>query len=89
MSDITHSAVQIPPFFVNITQLAAAIPASRRSVENWRNAGIIPFIQIGGLIRYDLAAVRAALESRFTIKASKDAAYKIRPRTKDKATSAK
>ena len=57
------------PLYVNAEQLAQAIPCSRRSVDNWREWGWILHLKIGGMVRFDVAAVRAALENRFLIKA--------------------
>ncbi|MGA7905121.1 MAG: helix-turn-helix domain-containing protein, partial [Terrimicrobiaceae bacterium] len=59
----------VEPLFLNIAQLAEALPASRRSVDNWKRWGWIPYYKIGGMIRFDLAAVRAALEKRFLVHA--------------------
>jgi hypothetical protein len=57
----------VKPLYLDIYQLAEAIPASRRSIDNWKQKGWIPYYKIGGMIRYDLAAVRAALEKRFLV----------------------
>ena len=59
----------VEPLYLNIDQLAEAIPASRRSVDNWKRWGWIPYYKIGGMIRFDLAAVRVALEKRFLVHA--------------------
>ena len=59
----------VEPLYLSIDQLAEAIPASRRSVDNWKRWGWIPYFKIGGMIRFDLAAVRAALEKRFLVHA--------------------
>ena len=59
----------VEPLYLSIDQLAEAIPASRRSVDNWKRWGWIPYYKIGGMIRFDLAAVRLALEKRFLVHA--------------------
>ena len=57
-------------FYVGTDDLAKAIPVCRRTVDTWREQGIIPFIKINGVLRYDLEEVRAALEKRFKVKAT-------------------
>jgi phage terminase Nu1 subunit (DNA packaging protein) len=53
--------------FLNKFQLAQAIPASIRTIDYWRQQGIIPFVKIRGVVRFDLAKVLAAL-SRFEVR---------------------
>jgi excisionase family DNA binding protein len=43
-------------------QLAEAENVSIETVINWEERGIIPFIKIGHVIRFDLAKVEKALE---------------------------
>jgi excisionase family DNA binding protein len=76
------------PLYLTIDQLAKAIPASRRTLDNWKKAGILPYVQIGRVIRYDLAEVRSALEQRFKVHPAKDKPYEVRPRVKPKAAKA-
>jgi hypothetical protein len=59
----------VEPLYLNKPQLAQSLPASERSIDNWKKWGWIPYLKIGGMIRYDLAAVRAALEKRFIVHA--------------------
>jgi phage terminase Nu1 subunit (DNA packaging protein) len=59
------------PLYVNSTGLAQAIRVSRRTVDNWRDRGLIPYVKVGGIVRFDLAKVRAVLEKRFEIRERK------------------
>jgi excisionase family DNA binding protein len=52
-------------------QLAAAIRVSRRTIDQWRADGIIPYIKVGAVVRFDLADVLAALRERFCVRAKK------------------
>jgi len=75
------NAVQLSlaqPVYMNTEQLAAAIPASRRTIDYWRAGGVIPYVKVGRVIRFDLQAVKAALEKRFMVKAT-DKPYRVRP----------
>jgi Helix-turn-helix domain len=83
MPQIPHPTVQVAltgPLYLTIDQLAKAIPASRRTLDNWKKAGILPYIQIGRVIRYDLGEVRAALEQRYKVQPAKDNSYGLRVR---------
>jgi hypothetical protein len=53
--------------FLNKSQLAQAIPASTRTIDYWRQQGIIPYFKVGGIVRFDLAKVLAAL-ARFEVR---------------------
>ena len=53
---------------INRSQMAAAAGVSLRTVDEWRENGIIPFLKIGGVIRFDLDQVMAALRERYEIK---------------------
>ena len=55
------------PLLVTKSELAKAIMTSPRTIDNWREKGIIPFIKVGGIVRFDLAKVKAALEARFEV----------------------
>jgi hypothetical protein len=57
----------VEPLYLNKKHLAQSIPASERSVDNWKKWGWIPHLKVGGKVLYDLAAVRAALEKPFLI----------------------
>jgi excisionase family DNA binding protein len=50
------------------TQLAERINISLRTVDDWRERGIIPYLKIGGVIRFDFAQVMAALRERYEVK---------------------
>ena len=52
-------------------QLAAAIRVSRRTVDQWRADGVVPYIKVGSVVRFDLADVLAALRERFCVRAKK------------------
>jgi excisionase family DNA binding protein len=52
-------------------QLAAAIGVSRRTVDQWRADGVVPYIKVGSVVRFDLADVLAALRERFCVRAKK------------------
>lgn len=43
-------------------QLAKKISVSKRTINNWIAAKIIPMIKIGRVCRFDLAKVKAAME---------------------------
>ena len=67
------------PFYINREQLAHTIPVSPRTIDEWRLKGWIPFLKIGGVVRFDLAEVKLALERRFKVKANADGATKPAP----------
>jgi hypothetical protein len=80
MSD-SHISVVIPgPIFITKAQLSEAIATSPRTIDSWRERGIIPFIKIGGVVRFDLAKVKAAMEKRFEVH-SKSIGGTIRKKT--------
>ena len=54
-------------FFANKKQTAYALNVSTRTIDIWRRDGVIPWIRIRGTILFDLAEVRKAVASRFTI----------------------
>ena len=54
-------------FFANKKQAAHACNVSTRTIDIWRRDGVIPWIRIRGVILFDLAEVRKALASRYTI----------------------
>ena len=57
------------PILITKADLSKAIKTSTRTIDTWREDGIIPFIKIGGVVRFDLAKVMAALEKRFEVQA--------------------
>ena len=64
--------------YIDTKQLSEAINVSERTVEKWREDRIIPFLKVGHVIRFDLAAVKRALERH--IVHPKDSAKSIPPR---------
>jgi hypothetical protein len=57
----------VEPLYLNREQLAQAVLTSARTIDNWRELVIIPFIKVRGVVRFDLAKVKAALERRFEV----------------------
>ncbi len=51
----------VGPEFVSEGTLLRQIPASRRTLQNWRANGKIPFIWIGRRVLYHVPSVREAL----------------------------
>ena len=50
---------------LNTRDLAAHLRVTPRSIQNWRDAGKIPFVRITArCIRYDLSEVEEALRSQ-------------------------
>jgi hypothetical protein len=64
------SAVAPAPFYVNREQCARAVTVSPRTIDAWRERGWIPFVKAKGVVRFDLAEVKAAIERRFKVKAA-------------------
>jgi DNA-binding transcriptional MerR regulator len=69
-------AVNIVPdpersLFVNSTQLAERFGVSRKTIDGWRERGVIPYIRIRNIVRYDVNECRKALERRFKVRAAK------------------
>ena len=58
----------VEPLYLNREQIAQALLTSARTIDNWRELGVIPFIKVRGVVRFDLAKVKAALEKRFEVK---------------------
>ena len=57
----------VEPLYLDKQQLAESLLVSQRTVDNWRLLGVIPFLKVRGVIRFDLAKVKAALERRFEV----------------------
>jgi hypothetical protein len=64
---IDHSDLLSDDRWLTQTELAYKLGVSFRSVTNWTAAKLIPYYRLDGVMRYDLAAVRKALE-RFIVK---------------------
>lgn len=63
-----NSAVSMPSDgFVNKSILAQRYTVSTRTIDNWMQERIIPFTKIGGVVRFRISEVDAAL-SRFAVK---------------------
>jgi hypothetical protein len=58
----------VEPLYLDKQQRAQTILVSTRTVDNWREDGVIPFIKVKGVVRFDLAKVKAALEKRFEVR---------------------
>jgi hypothetical protein len=50
--------------FMDEKQLLTKLPISRRTLGNWKAAGILPYIKIGRRCLYDWASVQGALLRR-------------------------
>jgi hypothetical protein len=50
--------------FQNTAQLLADIPVCRRTLFNWREQGLIPYIKLGRRVLFDVESVRQALHRR-------------------------
>jgi excisionase family DNA binding protein len=57
----------VEPIYLNPEQLAQAIGVSRRTVDNWKDQHVVPLVKVRGVVRFDLAKVKAALERRFEV----------------------
>jgi len=55
---------------INQRELCAFLGLSEPTVIRWRKKGKLPFLQVGGNIRYDVEAVLAALEGNKKTKKS-------------------
>ena len=56
------------PQLVTKNEIAQLAKVSHRTVDNWIKRKTVPYLKIGGSIRFNVAEVMAAL-SRFTVKA--------------------
>jgi hypothetical protein len=75
----------VEPLYLNREQIAQALLTSARTIDNWRELGVIPFIKIRGVVRFDLAKVKAALERRFEVKEQSAPTSGKRPRRRGTA----
>lgn len=50
------------PELIDGKQLSAALTVSERTIDSWKRDRLIPFIKVGHIVRFDLTAVRQALE---------------------------
>ncbi len=59
----------IAPLLITKSGLAKALSVSERTVDYWRERGVIPSLQFGGrFVRFDVSEVRAALEKRYKVR---------------------
>jgi excisionase family DNA binding protein len=49
--------------------LAERIGTSLRTVDEWKALGLIPYLKIGSLVRFDYDEVIAVLRERYTVQA--------------------
>jgi excisionase family DNA binding protein len=49
-------------------QMAEAAGVSKRTIDTWREMGIIPFLKIGGVIRFDRDQVIASLREHYEVR---------------------
>ena len=61
------SPVPIEHPYLTEEQLAASLFVTRRTIREWRERGWIPYVKVRGILRFDLQAVKQALDSKFTI----------------------
>ena len=66
----THRAEgkESPSALLTRTQLAERLNISHRTVDDWRERGLIPYLKIGGVIRFDFGQVMAGLRERYEVK---------------------
>jgi excisionase family DNA binding protein len=48
--------------FLTTEELAKLLKVTPKTIVNWRIAKVVPFFQVGHVIRYDASRVLAALE---------------------------
>ena len=66
--NISAEAKGIPSALLTRTQLAERLNISHRTVDDWRERGLIPYLKIGGVIRFDIEQVMAGLRERYEVK---------------------
>ena len=55
----------IKPKLFRQKELAVALRVSERSIRNWQDRRIIPFVKIGRVVLFDIEKVISALERQF------------------------
>ena len=65
---ITVTTITVEPVYLNPEQFAQAMGVSRRTVDNWKEANVVPFIKVRGVVRFDLEKAKAALERHFGVR---------------------
>ena len=56
------------------TTLAKRLDVSLRTVDDWREREIIPYLKIGGVVRFEFTQVMAALRERYEVREKSRAA---------------
>ena len=65
-----YSIASKPPKTINV---------SLRTIDEWRVKGIIPFLKIRGVVRFDIDEVMAVLRERYEVRRQeRDKAMKVR-----------
>ena len=50
---------------INKKQMAERLSVTPRTLENWMKRGLVPYIRIGRVVRYDLEEVMRTLKRRY------------------------
>lgn len=58
---ISDSRIEPATGFVNERALLSQLPVCRRTLKNWRDEGLIPFVKIGARVLYHPQSVTSAL----------------------------
>jgi len=67
MNSIIRSALSHDPALVPKMGIANRYAVTIRTVDNWMRRRVIPYQKIGGIVRFDISKVDAAL-ARFEVK---------------------
>lgn len=70
---ITVTTITVEPVYLSPEQFAQAMGVSRRTVDNWKEQKVVPFIKVRGVVRFDLEKAKAALERRFGVHEKQEA----------------
>lgn len=73
-----NSSLPTPPPLANKRQAAHHCSISTRCIDNWMRDGVIPYLKIGKLVRFNLEELDDALR-RFTINGVPDAGTPSKP----------
>ena len=52
-------------------KMAKAANVSCRTLDEWRANGVIPYLKIGKIVRFDLNSVMAVLRERYEVRSQK------------------
>jgi phage terminase Nu1 subunit (DNA packaging protein) len=64
---LADTGIPVKPL-INRSQMADAASVSLRTIDAWREEGIIPYFQIRGVIRFDLEQVMTALREHYEVR---------------------